>query len=80
MQTHGLDKGTTFWATVAPSLCPSSTLKAKLVNKFIKIMFEMRKKLEDAIPALNLGHEQGIVINPFFETDKDIDDTLVLFQ
>ena len=56
-------------------MCPSFTLKAKLVNKFIKIMFEMRNKLDDGIPALNLVYEQGIEINP-----TDLDDTLDLFQ
>ena len=50
-----------------------------LVN-LIKIMFEMRKELDDGIPALNLGYEQGIEINPFFETDTDLDDTLDLSQ
>ena len=59
-------------------MCPSSTIKAKPVNKFLKIMFEMRKKLDDGIPAFNLGYEQGIEINPFFETDTDLGDTLIL--
>ena len=56
-------------------MCPSSTIKAKLVNKFINIMFEMRKKLDDGTPALILVYEQGIEINP-----TDLDDTLDLFQ
>ena len=65
-------------ALVHTIMCPSSTIKAKLINKFIKIMFETRKKLDDGIPALNLGYEQGIEVNPFFETDTDLDDTLDL--
>ena len=40
----------------------------------------MRNKLDDGIPAFNLGYEQGIAINPFFETDTDLDDTLDLSQ
>ena len=47
-------------------LCPTSILKAKLINKFIKIMFETRKQLDDGNPVLNQGYAGGI--------DTDIDD------
>ena len=57
-------------------LCPSTVLKAKLANKYIKIMFEVRKMLDDGIPALHLSYEGGVETNPFFDTDTDNDDIL----
>ena len=54
-------------------LCPTSTLKAKLINKFIKLVFESRKKLDDGYPILNQGYERGVETNPFFEDDTDQD-------
>ena len=54
-------------------LCPTSTIKTKLANKYIKIMFETRKQLDEGIPIFNLGYEMGIEINPFFDDDNDND-------
>ena len=53
-------------------MCPTSTITAKLTNKYIKLMFESRKQLDEGTPIFNLGYEQGIAINPFF---NDIDDS-----
>ena len=54
-------------------LCPTTTTKAKLINKYIKILFETRKQLDEGFPILNSGYEGGIAVNPFFDTDNDID-------
>ena len=35
-------------------LCPSNTMTAKLVNKFIKIILNPRKKLDDGHPLSTL--------------------------
>ena len=58
-------------------LCPTSTITAKLANKFIQLMFESRKQLDEGNPIFNLGYEQGVAINPFFnDTDDSDDDSL----
>ena len=58
-------------------LCPVTTIAAKLANKYIKILFDNRKQLDEGIPILNLGYEKGIACNPFFtDHDSDIDDIL----
>ena len=54
-------------------LCPTSTKKAKLTNKFIKILFESRWKLDEGVPILNGGYEMGVAVNPFFDSDDDND-------
>ena len=61
---------------VLTMLCPVTTVAAKLVNKYIKIMFECRNCLDNGIPILNMGYEKGVTINPFFEdldNDGDLD-------
>ena len=54
-------------------LCPTSILKTKLINKFIKIMFETRKHLDDGNPILHQGYSSGIELNPFYDNDSDTD-------
>ena len=59
----------------ATLLCPTSVLTAKLVNKFIQLVFQIRKQLDEGVPALNLGFEQGTLCkNIFFDIDSDNDD------
>lgn len=55
-------------------LCPNSTITAKLTNKYIKLMFETRKQLDEGTPVFNLGYEQGVEINPFFDDLDNSDD------
>ena len=37
-------------------------------------MFESRKQLDEGNPIFNLGYEQGVAINPFFNDIDDSDD------
>ena len=39
-------------------LCPITPQAVKLVNKFIKILFESRKKLDDGCSVEDLGYRQ----------------------
>ena len=56
----------------ATLMCPTSTVTAKLANKYIKLLFETRQNLDNGVPALNLGFEcAGIFKNIFF---GDLDD------
>ena len=58
----------------ATLLCPNSVVTAKLVNKYIQIMFRTRKLLDGGVPAFNLGYERGAMVqNEFFE-DSDTDE------
>ena len=61
----------------ATLLCPTSVLAAKLVNKYIKILFNIRKQLDEGVPILNMGYEGGAIVqNEFFDDDiNDNDDT-----
>ena len=61
---------------VLTMLCPVTTVAAKLVNKYIRLMFQSRNQLDNGIPILNLGYEKGIEVNPFFQdldSDNDLD-------
>ena len=58
-------------------LCPTSVISAKLVNKYIQLMFKTRKLLDEGFPAFNMGYESGVVLNEFFDIDdSDDNDTL----
>ena len=58
----------------ATLLCPNSVVTAKLVNKYIQIMFKTRKLLDGGVPAFNLGYERGAMVqNEFFE-DSDTEE------
>ena len=53
-------------------LCPTTVVAAKMVNKFIQLVFQMRTLLDDGVPALNLGFKQGVVyLNPFNDISND---------
>ena len=54
-------------------LCPTSTKKAKLTNKYIKILFDTRSKLDEGFPILNGGYEMGVAVNSFLDSDDDND-------
>ena len=52
-------------------LCPTSTVRAKLANKYIQLIFSIRKNLDDGVPALNV--EPGeLYQNIFFENPDNI--------
>ena len=60
-------------------LCPTSVLSAKLVNKYIKILFNIRKQLDEGVPILNMGYESGTIeanefVNDNFDNDSDKDE------
>ena len=56
----------------ATLLCPTKDATAKLANKYIKIPFNIRKLLDEGVPALNTGYESGvIIINEFYDSDDD---------
>ena len=52
-------------------LCSTTTTKAKLVNKYIQILFDTRQKIDEGFPMFNLGYERGIAPNQFFDIDND---------
>ena len=43
-------------------LCPSNAQEAKLVNKFIKIVFESREKIDNGIPIFDVNYFQEQII------------------
>ena len=52
----------------ATLLCPTSVVTAKLVNRYIQLIFKVRKSLDEGVPALNLGYESGgLYHNIFFD-------------
>ena len=56
-------------------LCPTTVVTTKLVNKFVQLVFKTRKLLDEGVPALNLGFEQGaIYTNLFSNNNGDSDD------
>ena len=57
----------------ATLLCPISTITAKLSNKYIVILFKIRKMLDEGIPALNSGYDCGIIVNNEFFNDSSAD-------
>ena len=54
----------------ATLLCPTSTITAKLSNKYIMILFKIRKMLDEGIPALSTGYECGVMVNNEFLNDS----------
>ena len=48
-------------------LCPRDIITAKLSNKYIKILFNARKQLDDGEPVHHQGYESGVVQNEFFD-------------
>ena len=56
----------------ATLLCPTSTVTAKLVNRYIQLIFNVRKSLDEGVPALNLGFKKGSIHrNIFFDNIND---------
>ena len=56
-------------------LCPTTVVTTKLVNKFVQLVFKTRKLLDEGVPALNLGFEQGAKYpNIFSNINCDSDD------
>ena len=56
-------------------LCPTTVVTTKLVNKFVQLVFKIRKQLDEGVPALNLGFEKGeIYPNIFSNNNCDSDD------
>ena len=58
----------------ATLLCPTSVVTAKLANKYIQILFKVRKMLDEGVPALNIGYESGVILHNEFYDDSDCDD------
>ena len=65
----------------ATLLCPTSVLTAKLSNKYISILFNIRKKLDEGVPALNIGYNYGVLVSNELSDDNldssTIDDLLL---
>ena len=58
----------------ATLLCPTSVISAKLINKYIKILFHIRKQLDEGVPILHMGYESGTIYeNEFFNDSTDDD-------
>ena len=56
----------------ATLLCTTSVLSAKLGNKYIKILFNVIKQLDEGV--LNMGYESGTIdANELFNDDSDTD-------
>ena len=54
--------------------CPTKVVTAKLANKYIQILFNIRKMLGEGVPALNTGYENDVIIiitNEFYDSDDD---------
>ena len=50
------------------------SVTAKLINKYIQIVFKDRKLLDDGVPVLLTGYEGGVMThNEFFDDSLDID-------
>ena len=61
----------------ATLICQTSILSAKLVNKYIKILFNIRNQLDEGVPILNMGYESGTIeANEFFNDNLDNDSDL----
>ena len=63
----------------ATLLCPTSVLSSKLVDKYIKILFNIRKQLDEGVPILNMGYESGTLdanelCNDNIDDDSDTDE------
>ena len=59
----------------ATLLCPTKVVTAKLVNKYIRLLFNTRKLLDDGVAALNGGYASGVIILNEFYDDSDDDMT-----
>ena len=57
----------------ATLLCPTSTISAKLANKYIHLLFKVRKLLDEGVPALNFGFESGAVYPNIFFDNNDVE-------
>ena len=55
----------------ATLLCPTSVVTAKLVNKYIQLLFNVRRLLDEGVPAFNLGFESGSMCHNVFFNDID---------
>ena len=55
----------------ATLLCPTSVVTAKLVNKYIQILFNCRTQLDEGFAVFNMGYERGVIPNEFFDNDDN---------
>ena len=56
----------------ATLLCPTNVGTAKLANKYIQLIFQIHRDLDEGVPALNLNYESGAMHqNIFFDTDDE---------
>jgi hypothetical protein len=56
----------------ATLLCSTKVITAKLANKYIQILFNIRKLLDEVVPTLNTGYKSGVIImNEFYDSDDD---------
>ena len=53
-------------------LCPISVTAAKLANRYIKLIFNTRKLLDEGVPALNLNYECGMGNYLLLDNDSDL--------
>ena len=53
-------------------LCPTNVVTAKLSNKYIQLILQIRKNLDEVVPALNNGLPGGTIYSNIFfdETDE----------
>jgi hypothetical protein len=54
-------------------LYPNSVVTAKLVNKYIQIMFKTRNLLDEGFPAFKMEYERGVILNEFFDNSDSYD-------
>ena len=58
----------------ATLLCPTTVVTSKLSNKYIQILFNVRKLLDEGVPALHTGYECGVIVcNEFYDDSNDDD-------
>ena len=55
----------------ATLLCPTNVVTAKLSNKYIQLVFQIRKNLDEGLPALNASAKGGTIYKNIFFDNLD---------
>ena len=55
----------------ATLLCPTDVVTAKLSNKYIQLIFQIRKNLDEGVSALNASVKGGTIYKNIFFDNLD---------
>ena len=62
---------------VATMLCPTTVKQAKLINKFIEIMFKCRKQVDEGATIESLKYyDTGVINDPYSDLDNSLNNSL----